>query len=33
MNRYYDGDQNELFQSAHIVNPNTDLNLSKQIKV
>jgi ariadne-1 len=30
--RYYDGDQNELFQSAHIVNPNTDLNLSKQIK-
>ena len=33
MDRYYDGDQNELFTSAHIVNPNSELNPNKQIKV
>ena len=31
--RYYDGDQNELFETAHIVNPNSELNTNKHIKV
>ena len=33
MDRYYDSDQNELFASAPIVNPNSKLNPNKQIKV